>query len=201
MLALVPKTSTCVVSVSQGEFVVKVHPAAPPRHAPLQPHQQSAAALPRRAARESSSQQTRVKNTRQLRSVERATKHAAKRRSSRLRLQGLLHRHLWQQRGRQHMQDVWTAWSRGTALPPPTPASPPSRSLQIVDPRAFPALPTAPASAGPRKREVSGSPPSTSPTSTLVKKPRKLRGYYHEAAAAPPAAAPPITTVFDTVRV
>ena len=132
MLGLVPKTSTCVVSVSQGEFVVKVHPATPLRHAPLQPHQQSAAVSTRRAAREGG-QQTRARNARQLRSASRAKEHAAKRRSSRLHLQGLLHRHLWRQRGWQRMQDVWVEWSRGTAPPLPPPAPPPSRPLPIVD--------------------------------------------------------------------
>ena len=197
MLTLVPKTSTCVVSVSQGEFVVKVHAATPLRHAPLQPHQQSAAVSPRRAAREGG-QQTRAQNARQLRSARRAKEHAAKRRSSRLRLQGLLHRHLWRQHGWQRVQDVWVEWSRGTAPPLPVPAPPPSRPLPIVDLTAFPALPPAPAKAPAnlRKREVADNPPLAPPkTATALvsitqplsawataKKSRKLTGFYHEAA-------------------
>ena len=122
MLGLVPKTSTCVVSVSQGEFVVKVHPATPLRHAPLQPHQQSAAVSTRRAAREGG-QQTRARNARQLRSASRAKEHAAKRRSSRLHLQGLLHRHLWRQRGWQRMQAAGTCTSTASTCRSTTPVS------------------------------------------------------------------------------
>ena len=217
LLTSVPATSTCIVAVSRGDFVVKVYPATP-HHAPLQQDQQrkahQPAHQPRRAAREGG-QQTRAQNARQLRSALRAKEHAAKRRSSRLRLQGLLHRHLWRQHGWQRVQDVWVEWSRGTAPPLPVPAPPPSRPLPIVDLTAFPALPPAPAKAPAnlRKREVADNPPLAPPkTATAlvsvtqpvsawatVKKPRTLRGYYHEAAAAPPAAAPPITTVCGIV--
>jgi len=189
LLTLVPETSTCVVSVSRGQFVVKVRTTDKKW---LKPHQpQGADHPPQRVPRgEDQLPGTCNKNARKRRSDERARRHAAKRHCSLLRLQGLLHRHLWQRRGWQRMQDVWTAWSRKTALPPPAPAPPLTRPLQIVDPRAFPALPTAPASIGLRKREVSGSPPPASPTTALVSlgqpsspwtrvmKPRQLRGFY-----------------------
>merc|ERR1712185_783224 len=84
-------------------------------------------------------------SARRLRSANRAKAHAARRRSSRLHLQQLLHRHLWRMRGWQRMQAVWTEWSRTTAPPPPLPAPPQPRPLPIVDPTAFPALPSAPA--------------------------------------------------------
>ena len=113
-------------------------------------------------------------NARRLRSAqsistrEEAVKHAAaSRRSSRLHLQQLLHRHVWRMRGWQRMQEVWTEWSLETALPLPTPAPPQPRPLPIIDPAAFPALPSAPAQAASaglaqdiRKREVAANPPN-----------------------------------------
>ena len=144
-------------------------------------------------------------SARRLRSANRAKAHAACRRSRRLHLQMLLHRYLWRTTGWQRMQMVWTEWSRTTAPPLPLPALPKPRPLPIVDPTAFPALPSAlaVASAGLRKREVSDNPrpspktalvaleqPSPGPW-TRMTKPRKLGGFYYRgAAAAPPAAAP-----------
>ena len=136
LLALVPETSTCVVSVSLGEFVVKVHPATP-RHAPLQPDQQRKAHPPRRAQREGGEPQSRSMNAHRLRSAHRAEEHAARRRSRRLHLQRLLHRHVWRVRGWQRMQNVWKEWNRSAAVPLPPPAPPQTRPLQIVDPTAL----------------------------------------------------------------
>jgi len=171
MLVLVPKTSTCVVSVSRGEFVVKVQPATP-RHAPLHQDQQRKAHPPQRDQREGGEPQTRSVNARRLRSAQRAKKHAASRRSNRLHLQQLLHRHLWRVRGWQRMQQVWTEWGRTTAPPPPLPAPPQPRPLLIVDPTSFPALSSAPApmeivsTRGTRKRGKDPPPPSTPAAST-----------------------------------
>ena len=208
LLALVPETFTCVVSVSLGEFVVKVHPATP-HHAPLQPDQQRKAHPPRRAQREGGEPQSRSMNARRLRSANRAKDHVALRRSRRLHLQELLHRHLWRMTGWQRMQAVWTEWSRTTAPPLPLPALPQPRPLPIVDPTAFPALPSAPAvaSAGLRKREVSDNPrpspktalvaleqPSPGPW-TRMTKPRRLRGFYLPASTSP---SPPSSSTMTT---
>jgi len=214
LLAFVPETRSCVVSMSRGEFVVKVRPVETEKW--LKPQPQDADHLPQRVPRgEVQLPGTRVKTARQLRSDDRARRHAAKRHSSLLRLQGLIHRHLWRTRGRQRMQDVWTEWSRSAAPPLPTPVPPRPRPLLIVDPAAFPVLSSAPAaaSAGLRKREVAVSPTPASPMTTLVsisqppsawatvKKPRKLMGFYHDAAAAPPAAArPPLAPPDDKKR-
>ena len=94
----------------------------------------------RRARREGSEPQPRSMNARRLRSANRAEEHAARRRSRRLHLQELIHRHLWRVRGWQRMQNVWTEWGRSAALPLPPPAPPQTRPLQIVDPKAFPVL-------------------------------------------------------------
>ena len=160
MLVLVPKTSTCVVSVSRGEFVVKVQPATP-RHAPLHQDQQRKAHPPQRDQREGGEPQTRSVNARRLRSAQRAKKHAASRRSNRLHLQQLLHRHLWRVRGWQRMQQVWTEWGRTTAPPPPLPAPPQPRPLPIVDPASFPALSSAPAAM--EIVSTRGTPPTLQP--------------------------------------
>ena len=129
-VATVSKARGYVVTTTGGEFVLKVHPATP-RHRLLQQHQQQTATQhPQRARREEREPQERAATARQLRSTERARKHAAKRHRSRIRLQGLLHRHLWQRRGWQRMQDVWTQWSRKTTPPSPTPAPPQPRPLE-----------------------------------------------------------------------
>ena len=106
---------------------------------------------PRRARREGSEPPPRSMNARRLRSATRAKEHAARRHSRCLRLQQLLHRHLWRVRGWQWMQTVWMEWGRSAALPLLPPAPPQTRPLQIVDRGAFPALPLAltKASAGP----------------------------------------------------
>jgi len=175
LLALVPKTSTCVVAVSRGDFVVKVHPATVQR-APLQSGQQGTAHQPahqpRRARREGGEPESRSMSARRLRSANRAKAHAASRRSNRLHLQQLLHRHLWRVRGWQRMQQVWTEWGRTTAPPPPLPAPPQPRPLPIVDPASFPALSSAPApmeivsTRATRKRGKDPPPPSTPAAST-----------------------------------
>jgi len=209
-------TSTCVVAVSRGDFVVKVHPATVQR-ASLQSDQQGTAHQPahqpRRARRGGGEPESRSLSARRLRSANRAKAHAARRRSSRLHLQQLLHRHVWRVRGWQRMQDVWTEWSRETALPLPTPAPPQPRPLPIIDPAAFPALPSAPAQAASaglarRKREVAASPPTPPKTALLsleqppspwteVKKPRKLVGFYYHVAPPLPRQPPHPTTLIE----
>ena len=209
VIATVPKTRGYVVSTTGGEFVLKVQPAAP-RHRLLQPHQQQQAAAqhPQRAQREENEPQVRATNARQLRSADRARKHAAKRHRSRLRLQELMHKHLWRSRGWQRMQDVWTEWSRRMAPPTPPPALPPLRPLQIVDPALAPALPPALAPEAPSagielqdnrgsKREADGTPPQAPqitqqpPKPGRRKKPKKLAAALDAAAEPPSAAAPP----------
>ena len=207
-ITTVPKTRGYVVSTAGGEFVLKVHPVAP-RHRLLQPQQQQAAAQhPRRAQREDSEPQERARNARQLRSADRARQHAAERHRSRLRLQGLLHRHLWRQRGWKRMQGIWTEWSRRTTPPSPTPAPPQPRPLTIVDPALAPALPPALAPLAPSaglelqdsrgsKREAEGTPPQAPqiphqpPKPSKKKKPKKLAAAFDDAAQPPSAAAPP----------
>ena len=208
LLTSVPATSTCIVAVSRGDFVVKVYPATP-HHAPLQQDQKRKAHQPRRAQREGAEPQARSTNARRLRSANRAKDHAALRRSRRLHLQMLLHRHLWRMTGWQRMQMIWTEWSRTTAPPLPLPAPPQPRPLPIVDPTAFPALPSAPAvaSAGLRKREASDNPrpspktalvaleqPSSGPW-TRMTKPRRLRGFYLPASTSP---SPPSSSTTTT---
>ena len=175
-IATVSKMRGYVVTTAGGEFVLKVHPATP-RHRLLQPQQQQAAAqVPRRSQREEKEPhpQERATTARRLRSADRARKHAAKRRRSRLRLQELMHKHLWRTRGWQRMQTVWTEWSRKTAPLTPPPALPPSRPLQIVHPALAPALPPALAPVAPSaglelqdnrgsKREAEGTPPPPPP--------------------------------------
>ena len=211
-IATVSKMRGYVVTTAGGGFVLKVHPATP-RHRLLQPQQQQAAAqVPRRSQREEKEPhpQERATTARRLRSADRARKHAAKRRRSRLRLQELMHKHLWRTRGWQRMQTVWTEWSRKTAPLTPPPALPPSRPLQIVHPALAPALPPALAPVAPSaglelqdnrgsKREAEGSPPPQAPQIPQQppkpgkkKKPKRLTAALDAAAAAPPpATAPP----------
>ena len=89
-------TRGCVVSMSRGEFVVKVHPT----EEWLKPHQPQGADRPsRRVPREEDVQLpgTRTKTARKLRSADRARRHAAQRHRSLLRLQGLMRRNVQEQ--------------------------------------------------------------------------------------------------------